>query len=204
METNLRTLKKQHSENIKWFRNLDKTLEKENREQTADEFQEYEKRFKETESLKDKIERQEKHKSLLLEKTWESEIPKSEKRKYSFTNALKILCDKLPGNSYEREVSQELEKRSKTGNGGFLIPTVELFGETTYPEREKRIIDNETAIIDSRLRPELTLLGLYENSIMDQLRCTKVSAEGDFNFQLVIMLLLGSLVRKVLRRRLTK
>ena len=180
---NIRELKQAHASNIKWFKALDDKLEKENRTQNSDEKLEYEKRFTETEKLKERIETAERHKHLFLEKSGlENEISPREKRKYSVTNAIKVITNEAKGGSYEKECSQELEKRTKSTQGGFLVPTKEIFGKTTFPEREKRIVDNQPAIVDDPLRPELTLLGLYENSIMDQLRVTKISAEGTFNF----------------------
>ena len=165
----LRDLKKKHNEHVMRIRELEKA----DRNLTDEESNEVEKRFAEATELKQKIEHREKIKSLELAKVDEV-IPKSEKRQFSLTNAIKCL---ITGkfNGYEAEVHQEYEKRGHNFEAdGIIIPSSEVY--------EKRVVDNQSALISDPIRPELAQLSLREASIMDKLGCMRISATGNFNY----------------------
>ena len=170
----LRELKQEHAKHLKAIKALDAK-----EELSEAESQELETRMTECESLAKKIERRHKLERLDL-KTIETEIPRSEKRSYSFAKAIECLIKgKTHSGSYEAECHQELEKRTKSG-GGFLVPSQELFGRVGPPE--KRIVDNQSALVSDPIKAELYLPALFEQSIIGSLGVRRISATGSFNF----------------------
>lgn len=170
----LREMKQKHNEHLKAIKVLDAKEELSEKES-----KELETRMTECEALTKKIERRNKL-ELLESKTIEDQIPQSEKRSYSLAGAIKLLINGKRQGSYEAECHQELEKRQKTGEGGVLVPSKELWGDPGQPE--KRLVDNQSSLVSDPLRPEFYLPALYEQSIVGALGIRRVSATGSFNF----------------------
>ena len=77
------------------------------------------------------------------------------------------------------EIHEQLEKRTKS-DGGLCVPSAEIFGKP--PESEKRLVDDQTSLVDDYIKPELYLPSLYESSITNSLGLKMISATGSYNF----------------------
>ena len=187
--TNLRGWKQQHNKAIEKMRSLSELMTKEKREFKPDELKEYRSLEKEAGSLKEKIEREHRFMSLKLEAEPQQEISKKEQRAYSFGQAIKCLLAKhagkmIPG-CYEKEVSEELEKRNihpGGHNGGtpFLIPTTELY--PSLKKETRQLTSTSTQLISDPLKADEYLSALYEKNLSNRLGLKKSQAVGKFNF----------------------
>ena len=180
MQTTLRDMRQQHNKIVTRIRALNKI--EDDRELKEDESKELETLYKEGEELKSKIEKRDRLKSIELERA-SDEIPKSEKRKYQFSNAIKCLVARhsnkaMPG-CYEKEVSEELEKRGEFSGSGVIVPVEEFFKK----RMEKRTVTSaDTALISEPLKPDEYLPGLYEMGLLSSLGMKQVMAQNKFKF----------------------
>ena len=176
--TDLRMWKDNHNKVIEKMKALSSLANKEKRDFTSAESEDYSKLEKEAGDLKEKIEREHRFTSLQLVNEEQQDIPKSEKRTYSLTNAIQCLLSGKRSGSYECEVHQSLEKRSVHTGEGFLIPTSHIL-----PTKEKRIVDStETNLISDPLKAEEYLKALYEANLSNVLGMHRVTAKGEFHF----------------------
>ena len=103
---------------------------------------------------------------------------KKETRQYSLLKAIEC-ARRSQYIGYEGEVAQEIEKRGSTPSaGGFMVPVSELFPRKT----EKRLVDNQPALISDGVREDLRLTALYEKSIAGVLGIKQINATGNFRF----------------------
>ena len=125
----LRELRQKHAKNLERIRSLNKLVEKEERDFSDSENQELEKLYSETKSLKEKIEQREKVKELELAVENSKQPCETEKRKYSFSNALEILIEHKGKDfdlGFEKEVDQELRNLNVLHEGKrVFIPSKE-------------------------------------------------------------------------------
>ena len=176
--TEVRKWKQDHNKNIERMKTLSALVHKEKREFTNAESEEYSKLEKETESLKESIERENRFNNLQLLKEPTQDIPKSEQRTYSLTNAIKCLLNGKRTGSFECEIHQDLEKRNIHSGEGFLIPTSQIL-----PAKETRIVDStDTNLISDPIKADEYLKALYEASLMNRLGLHRVNAKGNFHF----------------------
>ena len=174
--TELRKWKQNHNKAIERMKVLSALAHREKRDFSSAEGEEYTKLEKEAGDLKEKIEREHRFTNLQLGK--EPDIPKSEKRTYSLTNAIQCLLNGKRSGSYECEIHQDLEKRNIHSGEGFLIPTNQILHT-----KETRIVDStETNLISDPLKADEYLKALYEASLMNRLGLHRVSAKGNFHF----------------------
>ena len=172
----IRELKSTHKGNIEKIKSLNLKIEKEDRDFTKSENSEVEKLFTETENLKNQIEKREKVKDLELSQAT-LDLPKSEQREFKFKNVIKLLTGKGEG-CFEKEVSQELEKRGSkpSTSQGIMVPSKEFF------KKETRIVDNATALVSNPVNQAELVSGLYEMLIASQLGLKMITAQGKFTF----------------------
>ena len=168
----LQNLRKKRSEAIEFVKKLNE------KESLSDaENQELEARWKEAKTLENRISIYEQQQAEKLAKQPVMDL-KDEKR-YNLFRAIKCLWEGKSG--LEGETHRELEKRgAPSGGKGILIPGREIWGMRA--PTEKRIVDNQTALVDDGVREDLRVNALYERSIAKMLSMKFISATGPFRF----------------------
>ena len=173
----LRDLKKEHGDLLSRVRELNKA--EETRDLDSGERKELETLFGKAAALKKTIEDRERIKELELSDA-DHIIPEKERRDYKLRNVLSALSGKqLTG--YEAEVHSELERRGHRTQhaGGILIPPDDLF---RIRRKEKRVVNAQSALVSSPIKPSEYVNALYEASIMDRLGIRRITANGKFTF----------------------
>ena len=179
----LRSLKQKHYETLQKVKDLNKIQE--TRSLTESENKELESLFKEGTKLKKDIEQRQKFQALelqTLEKEHDKQPWKTEKRKYSFSNALALLIgDKTKDTGFEKEVDQELRKgfHRKAESSQVLIPHENLWKRK---KTEKRFINTVTNITTTDIAGQEYVQALYADSLFDRLGVRKISHMGAYKF----------------------
>lgn len=177
MSITLRELRSSHAEKlkrIKAFSVKDNLSESENRE--------VESLYKETQSLKDKIEKRERIRDIELEtrddRPWEKE-----NRSYSLNSAIAVLLgDNSIDSGFEREVDQELRSKHRNrsqAEKSVMIPSDSMWGS---PKKETRQVSNQQALIQQTIKWDQYTPALYEKSMFQELGVRMISNDGKFSF----------------------
>ena len=175
----LKDLKQNHRDILNKVRDIQTLSDKENRDLSTAENKEIDELFSKGEALKKDIERREKIKALEIADSNKDRPWENEKRQYSLKNALCILAGiKSVDTGYEREVSEELDKRATRKTSGVMVPALDMWKKKV----ETRVVNAQSALIQTTVKASEYVSALYEKTILDMLGVRRVSADGNYSF----------------------